>query len=157
MDPRVGTGRMAPPVCLIVPPSTFLLDERVFVSLGVLRVAAVIEQAGATVELVDLSGIENYLDAIEDHASASAARVFGITSTTPQLPAARAIIERVRAVRPDARVILGGPHVTLVNAARKREFTPRHCWSRPQSVRRRHAAVRRGCRRRWGDRRIRCI
>jgi radical SAM superfamily enzyme YgiQ (UPF0313 family) len=110
-----------PPVCLIIPPSVFLLDERVFVSLGVLRVAAVLERGGHPVEVLDLSGIENYLDAAEDHARASAATVFGLTATTPQLPAAREIVERIRTVRPEARIVMGGPHVTLVNAARKRE------------------------------------
>lgn len=109
------------PVCLIIPPSVFLLDERVFVSLGILRVAAVLERAGYPVEVLDLSGIENYLEAAEDHARTSPAGLFGLTSTTPQLPAARKVIERIRAVRPYARILLGGPHVTLVNAARKRE------------------------------------
>ena len=101
----------------------FLLDERVFVSLGILRVAAVLERAGHQVEVLDLSGIENYLEAASDHATASAATIFGLTATTPQLPAARAVIERIRDVRPDARILLGGPHVTLVNAARKREVS----------------------------------
>ena len=106
---------------LIIPPSVFLLDERVFVSLGVLRVAAALEHAGVGVELLDLSGIENYLDAAEYHARATVSCVFGITITTPQLPAARRIIERIRSARPDARIILGGPHVTLVNSACKLE------------------------------------
>ena len=79
-------------VCLVIPPSVFLLDERVFVSLGILRVAAVLEQAGHQVEVLDLSGIENYLEAAADHAKASTAAVFGLTTTTPQLPAARAIV-----------------------------------------------------------------
>ena len=104
-------------ICLITPPSPFLLDERVFVSLGILRVAASLEQAGFGVEMIDCSGIENYLDAVGAHATQSSATVFGLTATTPQLPAARAIIDRLRSLRPDARVILGGPHVTLVNAA----------------------------------------
>jgi anaerobic magnesium-protoporphyrin IX monomethyl ester cyclase len=47
------------PVCLIIPPSAFLLDERVFVSLGILKVAAVLEQAGHDVEVLDCSGIVN--------------------------------------------------------------------------------------------------
>ena len=33
-------------VTLITPPSIFLLDERVFMSLGILKVAAVLEKAG---------------------------------------------------------------------------------------------------------------
>jgi radical SAM superfamily enzyme YgiQ (UPF0313 family) len=47
--------------------------------------------------------------------------MFGITATTPQMPATRLIAEVIRAQRPRARIILGGPHVTLVNAAYKRE------------------------------------
>lgn len=116
------SDRTVSTVCLIIPPSVFLLDERVFVSLGILRVAAVLERAGHHVEVLDLSGIENYLDAAADHARASTARVFGLIVTTPQLPAARNIAERIRRVRSDARILFGGPHVTLVNAARKREI-----------------------------------
>jgi anaerobic magnesium-protoporphyrin IX monomethyl ester cyclase len=109
------------PICLVIPPSAFLLDERVFMTLGILRVAAVLEQHGRLVELVDLSGVENFLDAIRDHARASTAKVFGITATTPQLPAAVRVCREIREVRPDVRVILGGPHVTLVHAAAARE------------------------------------
>ena len=50
----------ADPICLVIPPSPFLLDQRVFMSLGVLKVAAALEQQGYTVEVVDLSGIDNY-------------------------------------------------------------------------------------------------
>lgn len=109
------------PICLVTPPSAFLLDERVFMTLGILRVAAVLEQAGQPVEMVDLSGVENFLEAIADHARTSRARVFGVTATTPQLPAASRVAAAIRAVRPDARLILGGPHVTLVRAAQRRE------------------------------------
>jgi len=108
-------------VCLVTPPSLFLLDERVFMTLGILRVAAVLEQAGYSVEMVDLSGIENYQEAIREHARSSAAKVFGLTATTPQLPAASKICAVIREVKPDAKIILGGPHVTLVNAACTRE------------------------------------
>ncbi len=111
------------PVCMITPPSVFLLDERVFMTLGILKVAAVLEQAGAPVEMVDLSGIENYEDAIRDHARASEAALFALTATTPQLPAAVKVSRAIRGVRPRARIVLGGPHVTLVNAAHKREVS----------------------------------
>jgi anaerobic magnesium-protoporphyrin IX monomethyl ester cyclase len=109
------------PVCLIIPPSAFLLDERVFMSLGVLRVAASLEDAGQSVEMVDLSGVDNYVDVVHAHAEVSRAEVFGITATTPQLPAATSISAALTAVRPDARVVLGGPHVTMTHAAAARE------------------------------------
>ncbi len=108
-------------VCLIIPPSVFLLDERVFMTLGILKVAAVLEHSGVPVEVVDLSGIANFLEALKDHARKSPARIFGLTATTPQLPAATEVVTALREVRPDARTILGGPHITLVNAAYKRE------------------------------------
>lgn len=109
-------------ICLITPPSPFLLDERVFMSLGVLRIAAVLEKAGYVVEVVDLSGIENYLDAIKFHATHSDSEFFGITATTPQMPSAAKIAEAIRGVRPDARLVLGGPHPTLTHAAYKKEI-----------------------------------
>lgn len=116
---RSGTG--AEPVCLVIPPSVFLLDERVFVSLGILKVAAVLEEAGYEVELLDLSGIENFDEIAELHARKSRARVIALTTTTPQLPAAVRIAQRVRSARPDVRLVVGGPHVTLVHSAVKLE------------------------------------
>ena len=74
-------------VCLITPPSIFLLDERVFMTLGILRVAAALEGAGHEVELLDLSGIENFEEVIRLHSETSKADVFGLTATTPQMPA----------------------------------------------------------------------
>lgn len=113
------------PVCLITPPSLFLLDERVFMNIGVLKVAAVLEQTGRQVEMLDLSGVQNFEEAVRDHAEKSEASHFGITATTPQLPAATKIARVLREVRPDATVVLGGPHATLVNAARKRQHAVR--------------------------------
>lgn len=108
-------------VCLITPPSIFLLDERVFVSLGILRVAACLEQAGHVVEMLDTSGISGYEEVARDHAAMSKAVYFGITATTPQLPAAIRIAKAIRSARLDVKIILGGPHITLINAAMKRE------------------------------------
>lgn len=104
-------------ICLIVPPSIFLLDERVFMNLGVLKVASSLEAAGHNVEVLDLSGIENYEQVVKEHAQTSQASVYGITATTPQMPAA----SRIRQALGPKRVILGGPHPTLVHAAWKGE------------------------------------
>lgn len=42
----------------------FLLDEQVFMMLGILKVAAVLEQAGIVVDMLDLSGVENYEEVV---------------------------------------------------------------------------------------------
>lgn len=109
-------------VTLIIPPSAFLLDERVFVSLGILRVAAALESQGVQIGVLDLSGVANYLDAVESHfAGREVESWVGITCTTPQLPAAVQIAQRIRKVAPHQRIVLGGPHVTLAYSARKIE------------------------------------
>lgn len=111
-----------PQICLVTPPSIFLLDERVFVNLGILKVAAVLDRSGHPIEMLDLSGIENFEVALRDHVRASIATIYGLTSTTPQMPAAVKIARIIRAEKPDARLILGGPHATLVHSAYKREI-----------------------------------
>src|SRR5438445_13698742 len=108
-------------ICLITPPSIFLLDERVFMTLGILKVAAVLEQAGIQVEMLDLSGVENYEEVVRDHVRTSGVTCYGLTATTPQMPAATKIFRTIRALNPTARIILGGPHVTFIHAAYKYE------------------------------------
>ena len=108
-------------ICLITPPSIFLLDERVFMTLGILKVAAVLEQAGVEVEMLDLSGVENYEEVVRDHVRTSGVTCYGLTATTPQMPAATKVYRAIRALSPDTRIILGGPHVTLIHAAYKYE------------------------------------
>lgn len=119
----IGGMKTAVPerICLIIPPSLFLLDDRVFMSLGILRIAAVLERAGAKVDVLDLSGITNYLEAVVDYAKSTGVKIFGLTATTPQLPPATNIAHTIRRVLPSAKIIFGGPHATLVSAAYKGE------------------------------------
>lgn len=104
-------------ICLIIPPSLFLLDERVFMSLGILKIAAVLEKAGVEVEVLDLSGIPNYVEITRRHVVSSGTSCYGITATTPQMPAVTKIQRTIRSLLPGARLILGGPHATLIHAA----------------------------------------
>lgn len=99
-------------ICLVTPPSHFLLDERVFVSLGILKVGAVLEAAGHQVDHLDLSGVDNFEQAVEDYPHQA---TFAITATTPQMPAAIRIAHKAK-----GKTIIGGSHATLVNAAAKR-------------------------------------
>lgn len=120
--PELEIGRVGP-VCLIIPPSSFLLDERVFMSLGILRVAAVLEQAGVQIYVLDLSGFKNFEEAVGDYVRKyNTVHCFALTATTPQMPAAVKIARAIRRENPGSKIILGGPHITLVNAARKNEI-----------------------------------
>jgi len=108
-------------VCLITPPSVFLMDERVFMTLGILKVAAMLEQGGIEVEMLDLSGVENYEEIVGDYITNNDICCYGVTATTPQMPAATQITRIIRTMKPEARIILGGPHVSLIHSAYKYE------------------------------------
>lgn len=114
---------MTKKICLIIPPSPFLLDERVFMSLGILKVGAVLEKAGFKVEVIDLSGVLNPREVISLYLkNHERPEIFGLTTTTPQLPKATEIIREIRRqAGNEVRIILGGPHVTLVHAAQRKE------------------------------------
>ncbi len=117
-------------VGLIIPPSPFLLDERVFVSLGILRVASSLESQCVSVGVLDLSGVGNYLDALQAYITNADIEWVGITATTPQLPSAAIIAQKIRDLRPNLRIVLGGPHVTLTYSALKIEKKLERPWGR---------------------------
>ena len=105
----------------VIPPSGFLIDERCFPTLGALKVAAVLEQAGVDVDVLDLSGAQDMAQAVDTHLASNKADAYGLTATMPQMPAAAAIAAQIRETQPDARLVLGGPHVTLMQASARQE------------------------------------
>ena len=108
-------------VCLIVPPSPFLTDERVFLHLGILKVAAALEKEKYNIDFLDLAGVDNYSEVIKHFISQNPeVCIFGITATTPQIPYAMEIADSIRESQPEAKIILGGTHVSLMNSARKK-------------------------------------
>lgn len=120
-EPQVLEIAIPKRIALCNPPSNFLTDQRVFINLGILKVASSLEERGTIVHMLDCNGVPNYLQTTEAFARKTKARRFGFTATTPQLPQTVKMIKRVRKVRPDAIIILGGPHVTLAHAAWKKE------------------------------------
>ncbi len=106
-------------VLFITAPSGFLLDQRVFVTLGILKVAASAAQHGWYTPHLDLSGYEDYLNVLKARLANFYGESVALTATTPQLPYVIKIAEAIRRLRPDLKIILGGPHATLVYAARK--------------------------------------
>lgn len=109
-------------VSLIVPPSGFLLDDLVFPALGILKVAAVLERAGVDVRVLDLCGEANVAPKVQQHLTDYPSDVYGITATMPQMPIAGEIARQIRQAQPRARRILGGPHVTLMQASARQEL-----------------------------------
>lgn len=106
-------------VCLITPPSPFLLEDRVFVALGILKIAAVLEERGVQVDHLDLCGVSNFEEVVRNYEGAD---VFGITSTTPQYPSVMRIVKTLREQR-GRKIIIGGPHSTLIHSSYKRGRT----------------------------------
>jgi len=104
-------------VCLIIPPSPFLGDEKRQPPLGILYVAAGMERAGQRVELVDLRGVTKPLweGLIPKRKS------YGITATTPEYPQALAIARMLKR-RGSCTVTLGGVHATALPNAIDRIF-----------------------------------
>lgn len=88
-------------ICLVNPASTFMVSDRVFPPLGLLRVAAVLRDAGFDVVVADGTQPEE-------------ADVYGIGATTAQMPATVAMLPL------GSRTILGGAHATMVATAARR-------------------------------------
>lgn len=113
---------MTKKICLIIPDSPFLLDARVFPFIGILKVAAAYEQQGAVVDVLDLSGITNWVDVVVDYFEKNKDLEFvGLTATTPQMPMAFDIALCVKRMIPQVKLVLGGTHVTLMHTAMKLE------------------------------------
>lgn len=108
-------------ICLVCPPSSFLADERVFPFLGILKVAASYEQQGAEVKVLDLSGIENYVDVVMTFFSDNPKFDFvGLTATSPQILQAFTVAKAIKD-NFNYKLVIGGPHATLSHTAYKRE------------------------------------
>ena len=92
-------------VCLVRCPSPFLIDERAFPPLGLLAVGAGLKQCGHDVVVYDGEIEQVPLDY----------EAYGFGPTSPEYPSAVDIMRRIRESNPGARMVVGGPHVTLVH------------------------------------------
>ena len=99
----------------INPPSPFLINQRVFISLGILRVATSINKK-YDVKFLDLSDIFNIYDVIDNFIKINKIDVICITSTTPQIQEVYKISKYIKD-KHKLKIILGGPHVTMMNSS----------------------------------------
>lgn len=68
------------------------------------------------IELLDLSGMKNYVEVFSEHIKKKPYNVVGFTVNTPQLPY---VINMVSVVPPHIKKIAGGPHITSCYSAEK--------------------------------------
>lgn len=90
-------------ICLVRCPSPFLIDERAFPPLGLMAVGAGLKQVGHDVVIHD--GEIEQLPLDYSH--------YGFGPTSPEYPHALDCLHRIKEANPSARVVIGGPHVTL--------------------------------------------
>ena len=92
---------------LIQPPSPYLLTEKWSLPLGLLYLKAFLETQKHHVEVVNLAGIQNYLEAIP-----LGADIYGVSAFTPQHHLALDIGSYLKTT--GALLIAGGHHVTAI-------------------------------------------
>jgi anaerobic magnesium-protoporphyrin IX monomethyl ester cyclase len=93
INPRQSTGYSQPPIGLAI-------------------IAAVLEQAGYPISIVDANVLR--LGQEEIAARVAGADVVGITAMTPTINAAVATARHLKKVVPNLTIMLGGPHATLL-------------------------------------------
>ena len=103
-------------ICLIIPPSPFLGDQKRNTPLGILYVAASLIEYGYDVQMADLRNVAQSTWRHDFAKNIPVCDVYGITATTPEYPFAVKIAGALRHRIPDA-IVLGGMHVTAVGSA----------------------------------------
>jgi len=92
-------------VTLIHPSNRFLSSPTMYFSLGLLYIAAVLEEAGHKVQIADLRAKNKYVPK---------AKFYGITATSsPEITHAKKIVRHIKNRDSNAITIIGGSHATL--------------------------------------------
>jgi anaerobic magnesium-protoporphyrin IX monomethyl ester cyclase len=100
-------------VGFINPPSPFLINQRVFVTLGILRVATSLKKKTDKVFFLDLADCDNCFSLIDEFIEKNSINVICLTATTPQISY---VFEYCKYIKEKykIKIILGGPHITLM-------------------------------------------
>ena len=115
--PSKNGGSNENSVCLIVPPNTFLLDPLMYPPLGPLYIASTLEQAGYSVEFLDLRD-SSQLEKVKF----PRAKYYGLTGTTAEYNSAIQIKNLIKKQNPQNVVIIGGAHATVKPNEAAEEF-----------------------------------
>lgn len=118
-------------ILIVIPPSPYLIDDRVFPFLGPLQIAAVArEQLGAEVEVLDLTGHARRCSEPRHREScmrseiarartevvfaAAGADLIGMYALVAQYPVVKQCAQALRDSGYEGKLVLGGPHANTV-------------------------------------------
>lgn len=101
-------------IALIHPYNPFLMNDKVFPSMGIVRVGTKLQQDGHEVQILDFAG-KDYREITKEAFNFD---YYGFTSTTPQFPYVMEIFNELKRVNPNAKTILGGPHASALHKLR---------------------------------------
>ena len=105
---------------LIVPPAPYLTNPRALMPLGVLYVAGYIESKGDTCMVIDLAGVDNYVEHTIKQLTGLDFSHIGISATSGQIFYVLNIVKEIRKHFPKVKIIGGGPHFTHACIAHKK-------------------------------------
>ena len=112
-------------VALINPPAPHIEASSVLgitvPPLGLAYLAAVLERGGHSVRIIDAQALGILLPQIKREIERDQPDIVGVTSTTPTMREALAIVEATKEACPGAITVVGGPHVTFLPAETLRE------------------------------------
>jgi len=102
-------------ITLVNPPQTSGAPESGFIPLGIGYLAAVLEEDGYAVDVIDLQVQQHTKRELEIELARLQPDISGITSTTLTYKSATEIVKTAKESCPDSLTILGGPHVTVLD------------------------------------------
>jgi anaerobic magnesium-protoporphyrin IX monomethyl ester cyclase len=82
--------------------------------LGLAYVAAVLEKAGFSVQIIDANVLRLNVDEIAESVRFSECKIVGFTSTTPTINSVLQIVKAIKALSPQIKTVLGGVHVSAI-------------------------------------------
>lgn len=106
-------------VCLITPPSPYLINDKSLPWLGPLWVAACLRERGHQVRILDLAGDPDFLMTARRDAAERGADVYGLSATAPDYELSVQIRDAIREVCSEQRIVLGGAHATMAESVGK--------------------------------------
>ena len=102
-------------ITLINPPQTTGAPNSGFIPLGIGYLAAVLEENGYAVDVIDCQ-VQQYTSSdLESELERLQPDVIGITSTTLTYKSATEIVQAAKKACPNSLTIMGGPHVTVLD------------------------------------------